>query len=173
MKTILLLTASNIFMTFAWYGHLRFKQTALWKVVLVSWLIAFAEYCFQVPANRIGSGYFSLPQLKVIQEVVTMVVFAVFAVLYMGVPITRNYLYAGLCLVAAASCNGSDHTAPPGPPPVTHLEFRTQPRDAEAGVPFPAVEVVLRDDTRLKVSRGYREKRHAAVQEIGRIRPIG
>jgi uncharacterized protein (DUF486 family) len=71
-RTILLLTASNVFMTFAWYGHLKFKEQQLWKVILVSWLIAFLEYCLQVPANRIGSSYFSLFQLKTIQEVISL-----------------------------------------------------------------------------------------------------
>lgn len=75
MRTIVLLTVSNIFMTFAWYGHLKYRDVPLYKVVLVSWLIAFFEYCFQVPANRIGSYEFSLAQLKVIQEVITLVVF--------------------------------------------------------------------------------------------------
>lgn len=78
MMTILLLTISNIFMTFAWYGHLKYRQTALWKVIVVSWLIAFAEYCFQVPANRIGSYEFTTAQLKTIQEVTTLTVFSVF-----------------------------------------------------------------------------------------------
>ncbi len=83
MRTILLLIVSNIFMTFAWYGHLRFKHTGLWKVVLISWLIAFFEYCFQVPANRIGSYQFTTVQLKTIQEVITLVVFSFFSVLYL------------------------------------------------------------------------------------------
>ncbi len=75
-KTVILLTISNIFMTFAWYGHLKFKDKALWIVILVSWLIAFVEYCFQVPANRIGHAYFSAAQLKGMQEIITLVVFA-------------------------------------------------------------------------------------------------
>ena len=79
MWTILLLIGSNIFMTFAWYGHLKFKHTALWKVILVSWGIALFEYCLQVPANRIGARTFSPDQLKVIQEVITLVVFGVSA----------------------------------------------------------------------------------------------
>lgn len=102
-RTILLLGLSNIFMTVAWYGHLKnLRDKALWVAILVSWAIAFVEYCFQVPANRIGYSYFSLPQLKVIQEIITMVVFASFAVWYMGVPISRNFLYASLCLIGAA-----------------------------------------------------------------------
>ena len=92
MKTIILLTISNIFMTFAWYGHLRFKDRALWIVILVSWGIAFFEYCFQVPANRIGYGQFTGAQLKIIQEVITLAVFAVFSVLYLREEFRWNYL---------------------------------------------------------------------------------
>ncbi|HEX3019542.1 MAG TPA: DMT family protein, partial [Chitinispirillaceae bacterium] len=75
METIILLLISNVFMTFAWYGHLKFKNTPLWIVILISWLIAFVEYCFQVPANRIGHQQFSAAQLKLIQEVITLIVF--------------------------------------------------------------------------------------------------
>lgn len=89
-------------MTFAWYGHLQgLRSSPLWMVILISWGIAFFEYCFQVPANRWGSDYFSLPQLKVMQEVITLVVFAGFASIYMKVPMTKNYGYAALCLVGA------------------------------------------------------------------------
>jgi uncharacterized protein (DUF486 family) len=84
MWTVILLIFSNIFMTIAWYGHLKFRQEALWKVILVSWGIALLEYCFQVPANRIGLGRFSLVQLKVIQEIITLAVFAVFITLFFG-----------------------------------------------------------------------------------------
>ena len=101
MRTIVLLTISNIFMTFAWYGHLKFREVALWKVVVVSWLIAFFEYCFQVPANRIGSYEFTAAQLKTIQEVITLTVFAVFSVLYLKQPLRWNYL-AGFVLIVAA-----------------------------------------------------------------------
>jgi len=101
MRAIVLLTVSNIFMTFAWYGHLRFRQSALWKVILVSWLIAFVEYCFQVPANRIGSYQFSTAQLKTIQEIITLVVFSVFSVLYLREEFRWNYL-VGFGLMAAA-----------------------------------------------------------------------
>lgn len=101
MKTIILLTISNIFMTFAWYGHLKFKQTVLWKVILVSWLIAFFEYCFQVPANRIGSRQFSAAQLKTIQEVITLVVFCVFSVLYLKEELKWNY-FVGFALILGA-----------------------------------------------------------------------
>jgi uncharacterized protein (DUF486 family) len=98
-----LLVISNLFMTFAWYGHLKSNQhSKLWIVILVSWGIAFFEYCFQVPANRIGINYLSLAQLKVVQEIITMTVFGAFAVLYMKVPLTKNFLYASICLVLAA-----------------------------------------------------------------------
>ncbi len=99
--TILLLLISNIFMTFAWYGHLKFKGTALWLVILCSWGIAFFEYIFQVPANRIGSNYFSTAQLKIIQEVITLVVFSLFSVLYLKEDFTWNYVFAFLCMVGA------------------------------------------------------------------------
>ena len=103
LKSVILLFISNIFMTFAWYGHLRDLKTApLWIAIVSSWLIAFLEYCFQVPANRIGSQYFSLPQLKVLQEVITMLIFAGFSVAYMKVPVTRNYFFAAMLLAGAA-----------------------------------------------------------------------
>jgi len=98
---ILLLMVSNIFMTFAWYGHLKFKSAPLLIVILVSWGLAFFEYIFQVPANRIGSNYFSAAQLKIIQEVITLTVFAVFSVLYLKEEFKWNYLLAFLCMVAA------------------------------------------------------------------------
>ena len=99
---ISLLIISNVFMTFAWYGHLKnLSDKPLWMVILVSWGIAFFEYCFQVPGNRIGSSFFTLPQLKIIQEVITLVVFAGFAVFYMGVKPTWNYLWASLCIMGA------------------------------------------------------------------------
>jgi uncharacterized protein (DUF486 family) len=101
MKTIILLTISNVFMTFAWYGHLKFKQSAMWKVILVSWLIAFAEYCFQVPANRIGHARFSAAQLKIMQEVITLAVFCVFSVLYLKESLKWNYL-VGFALILGA-----------------------------------------------------------------------
>ena len=99
---ILLLLGSNIFMTFAWYGHLKYKSSALFPVILVSWGIAFFEYCFQVPANRMGYGSLSLGQLKVAQEVITMVVFMGFSVLYMKKAITMDLVYATGCLGLAA-----------------------------------------------------------------------
>jgi uncharacterized protein (DUF486 family) len=102
LPTAALLTASNAFMTIAWYGHLNFEQAALWKVVLVSWLIALLEYCFQVPANRWGhEGGISSPQLKVMQEVITLVVFSIFAVTYLNERIRWNHFVAfGLVLAA-------------------------------------------------------------------------
>ena len=101
MKTVLLLICSNVFMTIAWYGHLKYKKAPLIAVIVVSWLIAFFEYCFQVPANRIGYGEFSAFQLKIIQEVITLCVFVPFAVFYMGQTIKLDFLWAGLCMMGA------------------------------------------------------------------------
>lgn len=102
MTTILLLTISNVFMTFAWYGHLKYRTAALWITILVSWGIAFFEYCFQVPANRIGYEQFNAAQLKTIQEVITLTVFAVFSVTYLQEPMRWNYLVGFGLIVAAA-----------------------------------------------------------------------
>ena len=102
MRTVLLLTISNIFMTFAWYGHLKFRCEALWKVILASWGIAFFEYCFQVPANRIGSYEFNGAQLKTIQEVITLSVFSVFSITYLGVRFRWNYAAGFACIVLGA-----------------------------------------------------------------------
>jgi uncharacterized protein (DUF486 family) len=101
MKTVILLFISNIFMTFAWYGHLKYKTSPLFKVILISWLIAFAEYCFQVPANRIGHYQFSAAQLKTIQEVITLVVFCVFSVFYLKESLRWNYFVGFLLIIAA------------------------------------------------------------------------
>jgi uncharacterized protein len=101
MTTIILLTISNTFMTFAWYGHLKFRDQPLFKVIMIRWGIAFFEYCFQVPANRIGSYEFSVAQLKTIQEVITLTVFSVFSVLYVRQPIRWNYI-AGFALMVLA-----------------------------------------------------------------------
>ena len=101
MKTVLLLICSNIFMTIAWYGHLKYRKAPLAAAILVSWLIAFAEYCFQVPANRIGYGQFSGFQLKTIQEVITLCVFVVFAWTYLGESPRWNHAVSFLCLVGA------------------------------------------------------------------------
>ncbi len=101
MKTILLLTISNIFMTFAWYGHLKYKHSPLWIAILVSWLIASVEYCFQVPANRIGHYRFSAAQLKTIQEVITLVVFSVLSVFYLKEGFRWNHLAGFLMIILA------------------------------------------------------------------------
>ncbi len=99
---IVLLVASNIFMTFAWYGHLKFKTAPLYAVVLVSWMIAFAEYWLAVPANRIGHAVYSAAELKTMQEVITLSVFVIFSVFYLREAITWNHL-AGFALIAAGA----------------------------------------------------------------------
>lgn len=101
MVTIILLCISNVFMTFAWYGHLKFREAPLFQVIVVSWLIAFAEYCFQVPANRIGSYRFSAAQLKTIQEVISLTVFSVFSVLYLKESLRWNYIVGFVFILAA------------------------------------------------------------------------
>jgi uncharacterized protein (DUF486 family) len=102
-KTISLLILSNLFMSFAWYGHLKtHKHSGLLIAILVSWGIAFFEYCLQVPANRIGASVMDLGQLKVLQEVITMAIFPIFAYFYMKQPLRLDFLWAGLCLVGAA-----------------------------------------------------------------------
>ena len=106
LKTIVLLIASNVFMTTAWYGHLRFRHTALWKVILVSWGIAFFEYCLQVPANRLGYGTFTAAQLKIIQESITIMVFIVFAWLWLGQLPRWNEMLAFLLIGAAVLVSG-------------------------------------------------------------------
>ena len=102
LQTALLLLASNVFMTFAWYGHLRSLASApWWTAALVSWGIALFEYLLQVPANRIGHGQFSVGQLKIMQEVITLTVFVPFAMLYLKEPFKLDYLWAALCMVGA------------------------------------------------------------------------
>jgi uncharacterized protein len=101
VKTVALLTISNVFMTMAWYGHLKYKESALWKVIMISWFIAFVEYCFQVPASRIGHYQFSAAQLKIIQEVITLIVFAVFSILYLKEDLRWNYIVAFLMIIGA------------------------------------------------------------------------
>ena len=101
MRTVVFLTISNIFMTFAWYGHLKYRNSPLFWAIIVSWLIAFAEYCFQVPANRFGSYQFSTAQLKTIQEVITLVVFCVFSVFYLKEELKWNYLVGFLLMIGA------------------------------------------------------------------------
>jgi uncharacterized protein len=100
--TIGLLLVSNIFMTFAWYGHLKYKSTTLVTIILISWGIAFFEYCLMVPANRIGHGHFSAAELKTIQEVITLTVFAVFSVLYLKEPLHWNHILGFACIGAGA-----------------------------------------------------------------------
>lgn len=101
MRTVLLLIASNVFMAFAWYGHLKFQSSAMWVVTLDSWGIAFFEYCLQVPANRWGHGKFSAAQLRIMQEIITLVVFGLFSVLYLNEKLWWNEL-AGFLLMLAA-----------------------------------------------------------------------
>jgi uncharacterized protein (DUF486 family) len=101
MLTIALLSISNVFMTFAWYGHLKHKQAPLVIAIVVSWLIAFFEYCFQVPANRWGSSQFTPIQLKVIQEIITLIVFSLFAMTYLNQKLGWNHLIAFVLIVAA------------------------------------------------------------------------
>ncbi len=98
---LILLTISNIFMTFAWYGHLKFKSTALWVVILVSWGIAFFEYIFQVPANSIGHEFFSAAQLKIMQEAITIIIFCIFSVLYLKEDLKWNEI-VGFVLIMLA-----------------------------------------------------------------------
>ena len=103
LAPFVLLGISNVFMTFAWYGQLKYPQTALWKVVLISWGIAFFEYCFAVPANKIGHLTYSAAQLKITQEVITLLVFGVFSVTYLGEALKWNHLCAFICLIGAAA----------------------------------------------------------------------
>ena len=102
LKTIILLIFSNVFMTYAWYGHLKNLNDKKWYIAaIISWCIALFEYLLQVPANRIGATEFSLPQLKILQEVITLSIFVPFAVIYMKQPLKLDYLWAGLCLMGA------------------------------------------------------------------------
>ena len=102
VRTALLLTASNVFMTYAWYGHLKTLHDRKWYVAaILSWGVAFFEYMLQVPANRIGNTVMTLPQLKILQEVIALAVFAPFAVFYMRQPLKLDYLWASLCILAA------------------------------------------------------------------------
>lgn len=100
--TLLLLTVSNIFMNFAWYGHLKFKEQALWKVILISWGIALFEYIIIVPTNRYGNQTFSVFQLKIMQEIITIVVFVFIAILYFKESLKWNYIAGFVCIIAAA-----------------------------------------------------------------------
>lgn len=101
MKTVFLLTFSNIFMTFAWYGHLKFRNASMWKVILAAWGIAFFEYCLMVPANRIGYGQFSAVELKTIQEAISLTVFSFFSVLYLQETMKWNYIVGFLFILLA------------------------------------------------------------------------
>ncbi len=131
VRTAILLTISNVFMTFAWYGHLRHTSRALWVVVLLSWAIAFFEYCFQVPANRIGYlAGMSGAQLKTMQEVITLFVFVVFAALYLREPIRWNTV-AGFVLIALGAALVYAPWAPPArrAVPVDHVVSAPAPPD--------------------------------------------
>jgi len=100
---LVLLTCSNVFMTFAWYGHLKFKHLPLWLVILASWGIAFFEYCLMVPANRWGHARYSAIELKIIQEVITLAVFSGFVIAYLGERVRWNHLAAFICIIAAVA----------------------------------------------------------------------
>jgi hypothetical protein len=102
IRTVVLLAVANVFMTTAWYGHLRYTSFPLWKVVLASWSIALIEYCFQVPANRFGYAHFSAAQLKTIQEILTLAVFAGFSIVYLKEALRWNHLVAFLLIAGAA-----------------------------------------------------------------------
>ena len=100
---VALLTTSNVFMTFAWYGHLKYKSSPLWLVIVASWGIAFFEYVLMVPANRWGNSMYSVAQLKIIQEVITLSVFSVFMIYYIGDKLRWNHLAAFVCILAAVA----------------------------------------------------------------------
>lgn len=101
METAILLAISNIFMTFAWYGHLKYKNMDIWRAIIFSWLIAFIEYCFQVPANRLGHYKFTAAQLKVMQEVISIIIFCIFSVLYLKENLKWNYIIGFAFIVLA------------------------------------------------------------------------
>ena len=101
LLTPLMLDASNVVMTYAWYGHLKHPSWPMWLAIVISWAFAYFEYCLAVPANRIGNGTFTGQQLKVMQEVITLAVFAVFSVAFLGETLRWNFIAAGACLVAA------------------------------------------------------------------------
>lgn len=101
MQTIILLLISNSFMTYAWYGHLKNSNLKLWHAILISWCVAFFEYCFMVPANRIGYKTFSAYQLKMIQEVISIIVFVLFATLFLGEKMKWNYILSFICIIFA------------------------------------------------------------------------
>ncbi len=137
MRTVLLLIASNIFMTFAWYGHLKFKGWPLWSAILASWGIAFFEYCLQVPANRWGHGQFTAAQLKIMQEVVTLVVFGIFSILFLKErPRWNEWLGFLLILAAVAVVFGFKQDRSVMPPDESggsaSTEHETRPPDLSA-----------------------------------------
>lgn len=101
METAMLLATSNMFMTFAWYGHLKYKNMDIWRAIIFSWLIAFIEYCFQVPANRLGHYKFTAAQLKVMQEVISIIIFCIFSVLYLKENLKWNYIIGFAFIVLA------------------------------------------------------------------------
>ena len=118
MRTILLLTVSNLFMVVAWYGHLKYKNSPLWLAILASWGIAFVEYCFQVPANRWGHGQFTAAQLRIIAEVLNLLIFAVFSVLYLREEFRWNYAVGFALLIAAVAVMFIGRGAPPAKSPL-------------------------------------------------------
>jgi uncharacterized protein (DUF486 family) len=111
MRTVALLVVSNLFMTTAWYGHLRYKNVAMWTVILASWGIAFFEYCLQVPANRWGHGQFSAYQLKIMQEIITLVIFVGFSAVWLGEAPRWNHLVAFVLILAAVGFTFLPHSA--------------------------------------------------------------
>jgi uncharacterized protein (DUF486 family) len=137
MKTfwtpVLLLTISNIFMTFAWYGHLKYKHSPLWIVILISWGIAFLEYCFQVPANRIGHRAMSAAQLKTIQEIITLVVFSGFSILYLKEEFRWNVAIGFVLIVIAAFLIFSGKPAGPAAVVTQEAEVRHESMDEAGG----------------------------------------
>lgn len=127
MTTVVLLFLSNIFMTVAWYGHLKFKHHSIWLVILASWGIAFFEYCLQVPANRLGHGRFSAAQLKIMQEVITLVVFVGFSILYLNEKPRWNEALGMLFILAAVVCVFAIKPSAPATPAATLTRAETPP----------------------------------------------
>jgi uncharacterized protein (DUF486 family) len=123
---VVLLLASNIFMTFAWYGHLKFKNAPLALVIFVSWSIAFFEYILMVPANRWGSANYSATQLKIMQEIITLTVFTGFALVYLGEKIRWNHVAAFLCILAAVAFTFIPKSESPTQPTPQHVEVKAQ-----------------------------------------------
>ena len=130
VSPIFLLLCSNIFMTFAWYGHLKFKGVPLWLAILASWGIAFFEYCLMVPANRWGNTHFSAIQLKILQEIITLVVFSGFVILYLGERMRWNHLVAFVLIVGAVAFTflPDDSRSRPGPNSSTEAKYANHER---------------------------------------------